>query len=256
MFSLDGKVALVTGGAGLYGRQILQAVAEAGATAFVASRNLAALEELAADHRKKGCDVTALQYDQAKESSVLKLRDEILSREGRIDVLVNNSVSRPMKEGFQSDASTFEDSMRVNATGLFTITRAFGDAMAERSTGAIINIGSIFGIVGPEPWVYEGTDMSGWAPDYFFHKGGMANFTRFAASYYGRFNVRCNCICPGGYFTENMPASFVERYSVRTMLGRLAGDTDLMGAIVFLASDASAYITGTAIPVDAGLSAK
>lgn len=256
MFSLKDKVALVTGGAGLYGRQIVRAVAEAGATTFVASRNLDALEKLAADHRERGDNVTALQYDQADETSVLKLRDEILSRTDRIDVLVNNSVSRPMKQAFQSDASTFEDSMRVNATGLFTMTRAFGDAMAERKGGAIVNTGSIFGLVGPEPWVYEGTDMSGWAPDYFFHKGGMTNFTRFTASYYGRFNVRCNCICPGGYFTEAMPASFVERYSVRTMLGRLAGDTDLMGAVVFLASDASAYVTGAIIPVDAGLSAK
>ena len=255
-FSLKGKVALVTGGAGLYGRQVLAAVAEAGATTFVASRNLEALEKVADEHRSRGEDVTALQYDQSDEASILALRDEILSRAGKCDVLVNNSVARPLKDGFQSELAMFDLSMRINATGLFAITRAFGDAMAERGGGSIINIGSIFGMVGVEPWVYEGTGMSGDYPDYFYTKGGMINLTRFLASYYGRQGVRCNCLCPGGYETETMPESFRERYCIRTCLGRLANDEDLKGAIVFLASDASAYITGANIPVDGGLTAK
>jgi NAD(P)-dependent dehydrogenase (short-subunit alcohol dehydrogenase family) len=255
-FSLKDKAALVTGGAGLYGRQILRAVAEAGAKTFVASRNVQGLEELAAKHRADGLDVTALQYDQGDEKSILALRDEVLARAGRCDVLVNNAVLRPMKKGYRDDASTFEQSMKVNATGLFIITRAFGDVMAEHGKGSIINIGSIQGMIGPDETIYCGTDISGWYPDYFFHKGGVINFTRFTASYYGSKGVRCNCVSPGGYQTEKHLPLFVKQYSERTFLGRMANDTDLMGVIVFLASDASVYITGTNIPADGGYTAK
>ena len=161
-----------------------------------------------------------------------------------------------MKKGYRDDAETFAESMKVNATGLFVITRAFGDLMAEQGSGSIINVGSIQGMIGPDPFIYRGTEMSGWYPDYFFHKGGIINFTRFIASYYGQKNIRCNCISPGGFLTEKMPEAFVRQYSEKTVLGRLASGTDLMGVIIFLASDASAYITGTNIPVDGGYTAK
>jgi NAD(P)-dependent dehydrogenase (short-subunit alcohol dehydrogenase family) len=255
-FSLYGKVALVTGGAGQYGRQIVDAVAQAGARVYVASRNLQALEEMAEEHRAQGLEVSALQYDQGEELSILHLRDTIMAREGRIDVLVNNSVLRPMKGGYSDHASTFAESMQVNGTGLFMITRAVGDAMAEAGRGSIINIGSIYGLVGPDPSNYAGTTMHSWVPDYYFHKGGMVNFTRFIASYYGQHGVRCNCIHPGGFRTDTMPEAFVRQYSAHTCLGRLASGTDLMGIIVFLAADASAYITGANIPVDGGYTAK
>ena len=255
-FSLNGKVALVTGGAGLYGRQIVRAVAEAGADTYVAARHIEPLEALAKDLRSDGRRVTALQYDQGDEPSILALRDAIVERSGRVDVLVNNSVARPMKQGYTGDAATFEESMHVNATGLFVITRAFGDVMAGQGAGSIINISSIQGLIGPDPTIYRGTSMSGWYPDYFFHKGGTINFTRFIASYYGARGVRCNALAPGGFRTDAMPEPFVRQYSDRTFLGRLANDTDLMGAVVFLASDASAYITGVTIPIDGGYTAK
>jgi NAD(P)-dependent dehydrogenase (short-subunit alcohol dehydrogenase family) len=252
---MKGKVALVTGGAGLYGRQIVEAVAEAGAETYIASRNLEALEKLAAAHREKGEMVTALQYDQGDEGSIVSLRDEIVRRSGRIDVLVNNSVARPMKKGWDDDPERFDYSMHINATGLWLITRAMGEPMIEQKSGSIINISSMMGMVGVEHLNYRGTDMSGWSPDYFFHKGGMINFTRLCASYYGRFDVRVNCISPGGYF-NNQPEPFVRNYSERTQLGRMGNDTDLKGVIVFLASEASAYITGANIPVDGGYTAK
>src|SRR5512133_1351873 len=197
-FSLHDKVALVTGGAGLYGRQILAALAEAGARTYVAARNVDALRALATEFQKQGCDVRALQYDQGDESSILALRDAVVAESGHCDILVNNAVSRPMKQGFRDDAAAFAASMRVNATGLFIITRAFGDQMAERGSGSIINIASIQGMIGPDPTIYRGTTMSGFYPDYFFHKGGVINFTRFIASYYGSAGVRCNCVSPGG----------------------------------------------------------
>ena len=255
-FSLRGKTALVTGGAGLYGRQIFRALAEAGAKTFAASRGQEALRALATRLSAEGLDATALRVDQGDEKSVLDLRDEILKQAGGLDALVNNAVLRPMKKGFSDDAAAFAESMKVNATGLFVITRAMGDIMAARGGGSIINIGSIHGMVGPDPPIYEGTEMHGWYPDYFFHKGGLINFTRFVASYYGARGVRCNCVSPGGFRTDKMPEAFVRNYSRRTFLGRLAGETDLMGIVVFLASDASSYITGANIAVDGGYTAK
>ena len=255
-FSLQNRVALVTGGAGLFGRQIVAALAESGAQTFVASRSIEPLEELAATHRAEGYDVTALSFDQGDETSVRALQKEIWKRSGRLDVLVNNAVARPMKNGWQSALETFAQSMAINATGLFAVTRAFGDAMSENGNGgSIINIGSIQGLIAPDPTIYKGTEMSGWSPDYFFHKGGMIKFTRFVASYYGAHAIRCNCLCAGGFF-NNQPEAFVRQYSERTFLGRMADDEDLMGAIVFLASDASRYVTGTSIPIDGGYTAK
>lgn len=255
-FSLQGRVAVVTGGAGLYGRQIVEAVAEAGAATFAASRNQESLRALADALRGRGLDVRALPLDLASEGSILALRDEVLARAGRIDVLVNNAVLRPMAKGCADTAAAFDASMKVNATGLFLITRAFGDAMAERGGGSIVNVGSIQGLVGPDPTNYAGTAMHGWYPDYFFHKGGLVNFTRFVASYYGARGVRCNAVHPGGLRTPNMPEAFVRAYASRTFLGRLAGETDLKGAVVFLASDASAYVTGAQLMVDGGYTAK
>lgn len=256
-FSLEGKVALITGGAGLYGKQLVAALAEAGATTIMASRNVEALQEVANEHNEQGRDVHALPLDQGDEASVLALRDTILDRFGRVDTLVNNAVLRPMKQQYLSDAESFAESMRVNATGLFIITRAFGDLMAERNEngGSIINIGSIYGMVGPDPTNYRGTDMNGWSPDYSFHKGAMVNYTKFIASYYGSKNIRCNCISAGGFFNDQ-PEQFVKQYSDHTCLGRMAGDDDLQGILVFLASDASIYITGANIPVDGGYTAK
>lgn len=255
-FSLAGKTALVTGGAGIAGRQLVRAMAEAGATTFVASRNLDSLKTLQETFKANGLSIIPLQYDQAEEDSILALRDAILAKTGRIDVLINNSVLRPMKGAYQDDAANFDKSMQVNATGLFMITRAMGDVMAAQGKGSIVNIASIQGVIGPDPTIYEGTDMSGWYPDYFFHKGGMINFTRFIASYYGAKGVRCNAMSPGGVQTDDHPEAFVKHYSDRTFLGRLINQTDLMGTAVFLASDASAYVTGVNLMVDGGYTAK
>jgi NAD(P)-dependent dehydrogenase (short-subunit alcohol dehydrogenase family) len=255
-FTLTGKVALVTGGAGIVGQGIFRALAESGATAITAARTLEKGEKLASVLRAEGLNAHAMICDQADEASVLSLRDQILGKWGRIDILVNNAVTRPMKEGHTGPASTFAASMEVNATGLFIITRAFGDVMAERKQGSIVNISSIQGVIGPDATLYEGLPMNGWYPDYFFHKGGMINFTRYVASYYGRFGVRCNGLIPGGFVQETTSPEFVRRYSARTFLGRMANPADIGGAVVFLAGDASAYITGANLPVDGGYTAK
>jgi NAD(P)-dependent dehydrogenase (short-subunit alcohol dehydrogenase family) len=185
---------------------------------------------------------------------VLALRDKVLRQFDRVDGLVNNSVLRPMKR-LDSPVSAWEESLRVNATGVFLMTRAFGKVMLEGRGGSIVNIGSMMGMVGPSLEFYEGTDMGTPAPDYFFHKGGMINLTRYFASVFGPGGIRVNCVSPGGYF-NHQPAPFLQRYNQRTMLGRMAGETDLAGAVVFLLSEASRYVTGVNLPVDGGYTAK
>ena len=256
MFKLDGKVALVTGGYGLYGSQITEALAEAGATVITASRSYDKNEEYAKELRARGLEVYADAYDQTDEESILALRDRLIEKYGHVDILVNNSVLRCMK-GFNSDAELFAKSMEANATGVFIITRAFGNHMAELGGGSIINIGSYMGSLAVNDTLYEGCpEINARAcPDYFFHKAGMNNLTRFMAAYYGPNGVRCNCLTLGGLF-NNQPAPFLEQYKKATFLGRMATNDDIKGMLVYLASDASKYTTGTVIPIDGGYSAK
>ncbi len=256
-FSLKGKVALVTGGAGLYGRQIVAALAEAGAETYIASRGVEALEVVAKEEREAGYNVTALQLDLADDKSIQRLHDEIIERSGRLDILVNNAVTRNACDGWDHPLAEFDKSLHINASALFKITELFADDMKKQQHGSIINIGSMMGMVGVEMANYEGTDMNpNPSPIYFYEKGGMINFTRWAASILGSHNIRVNCVSPGGLRSETQPERFVKQYNARTQLGRMANDTDLKGIIVFLGSDASAYITGTNIPVDGGYTAK
>jgi NAD(P)-dependent dehydrogenase (short-subunit alcohol dehydrogenase family) len=147
----------------------------------------------------------------------------------------------------------WESSMKTNATGLFAITRAFGEAMATQSRGSIVNIGSIQGMVGPDYSLYEGLNMQA-IPDYFFHKAGMVNLTRFFAAQLGPRGVRVNCLSPGGFFSGQSP-TFVERYAKATFLRRMAADGDLGGPVIFLLSEAARYVTGVNLPVDGGYTA-
>lgn len=252
-FSLQGRTIILTGGAGLFGRGLATQLAEAGANLVIASRNTAALAVVAREEAAKGHRVTAEFLDQGDESSVMKLIERVHAQFGRIDGLVNNAVARPMRSP-DDTVEAWVESMRINATGIFVLTRRVADVMAAQGGGSVVNISSIFGMVGPNLANYEGTDYQT-VPDYFFHKAGMINLTRYFASLYGPREVRINCVSPGGYFTGQHPA-FVERYRKATMLGRMAGDRDLGGAVVFLLSPASGYITGVNLPVDAGYTAK
>ena len=252
-FSLKGKVALLTGGAGLYGRQLCRALCEAGAEVYIASRNLEKLQEEA---ERSGA--AALRLDLDSDESIASVVDEIVKRSGRIDVLVNNAVSRSACGQWAENMDFFDRSLHTNASSLFVLTRRVAEVMKKQRSGSIVNIGSYMGLLGPNPVNYTGTEMFDFekaSPIYYYEKGGMSNFTRFAASVLGHWNIRVNCIAPGGYF-NHQPEPFVKQYSANTMLGRLANDTDLKGILVFLASDASAYVTGTVIPVDGGYTAK
>lgn len=253
-FKLNGHIILLTGGAGIYGRGLTADLASTGAMVIIASRNLEASEVVAREEREVGRDVVAETLDQASEESVVALCKSISQRYGRLDGLVNNAVARPMA-GAQASSSSWEESMRVNATGLFLMHRHFGEMMCEKKGGSIVNVGSIQGMVGPSLNIYEETGLAVGAPDYFFHKGGMVNLTRYYAGLYGPHGVRVNCLSPGG-FLSGQPEEFVRRYSEQTFLGRMGDKDDLGGSVIFLLSEAARYITGVNLPVDGGYTAR
>ena len=254
MFSLDGKVAVVTGGAGLYGRHIVQALAEAGASVVIASRTGSQIEKLAAEMRSIGLSVCSRTCDLASEKDILQLRDFLIERFGKLDILFNNAVARSGHGFLEMSGEEWEASMHVNSTGLFLACKHLSEPMRRQQSGSIVNIASIYGMVGPDFSIYEGTTLQNPA-NYSFSKGGMINFTRYLAALLGPVGVRVNCISPGGLSTPEMPERFGQQYAKRTLLGRMAGPDDIKGAAVFLASDASAYVTGVNLPVDAGWTA-
>jgi NAD(P)-dependent dehydrogenase (short-subunit alcohol dehydrogenase family) len=252
-FSLRGRIALVTAGAGpLFGSSISQALAEAGATVITASRSLEANEEFAAKLRAAGHDAHGLQFDLSDPDSIRQLHADVIERFGRLDVLVNSALARDGHVGRleEQDPETCLRAARGDFAGLFLICQQFLLDMVREQRGSIINISSIYGVVSNDPTIYEGTSMVQ-PPTYNFVKAGMINYTRYLACYYGRQGIRANCISPGGYFNQQ-PQAFVDHYCRRVPIGRMLGNDDIQGAVVFLASDASAYVTGTNLLVDGG----
>jgi Dehydrogenases with different specificities (related to short-chain alcohol dehydrogenases) len=254
-YCIKGKVAVVTGGYGLYGKQISVALAEAGATVIIASRNILKCEELAEELRTVDLDAKGMELDLGSEESIVKLIKQVVDEYGRIDILVNNAVTR---EGFKNiedlKKEDWEKSQLINSTGLMLITREAVAQMHKQKSGNIINISSIQGVVGPCFPVYGDTGKTS-GINYTYDKWGMVGFTKWLANFYGKFGIRANCISPGGYdpdLTRDENNEFVMNYKRSTPLGRFANEEDIKGSIVFLASDASAYVTGHNLVVDGG----
>jgi Dehydrogenases with different specificities (related to short-chain alcohol dehydrogenases) len=254
LFSLKGKVILVTGGAGKYGKCIVEGLAEAGGTVISASRNLTATQESVKAFREKELDVYALQVDQGDAASVIQLKEQIKKQFGKLDVFVNNAVSRPMKS-YDAPMKDFAESMRVNATGMVHLMREMTSLMIENGGGSIINIASMMGMFGPDLSNYEGTDMpTNPPPDYYFHNAGLINLTRYWARMMAGKNIRVNCVSPGGLFNNQHP-TFLANYTKKVPLGRMANQDDIKGLMVLLASEAGAYINGENILMDGGMHA-
>ena len=258
-FSLKGKKVLVTGGAAGYGVPVSEAVAEAGATVIiadiVASRHPNEPVQVVKDLRAAGYDAHSYYVDLGQEESITELHQQLSRDFGPMDVLINNAVARPMRS-YDDSLANWRKSLEINATGLLHITRLFAEDMIKQGRGNIINTASIYGMVAQTTWFYEGMPgalMS--PPDYYYNKAGMINLTRYLASVLGKDNIRVNAISPGGLGSEKTIEPFLSRYKQNTFLGRMAGPDDIKGAIVFLASDASAYVTGINLPVDAGFTA-
>jgi len=253
LLNLENKVILVTGGAGLYGSCIVEGLAEAGGTVITASRNLEKGQKVAQDFSDQGLDVHALEVDQADHNSVKALKNEILKTFGKLDVFVNNAVSRPMK-GYDDSLENFAESMRINATGMMDIVREMSELIGEGGGGSVINISSMMGMYGPDLSNYEGTNMGTPPPDYFFHNGGLITLTHYLARVLAGKNIRVNCVSPGGLFS-NQPERFVENYCKKVPVKRMANTDDIKGLVVLLASDAGAYINGENILMDGGMHA-
>ncbi len=253
---LSGKVVLQFGGSGLLGRALVIALARADATLIVASRDTAVLAADAASLQAEGRRVHLETVDLLDEGSIQQLCARIVAAHGRLDGMVYNAVSRPMT-AFGDSLAKWEESLRLNGTGFFAAVRACGDVMAGAGRGSIVNISSQMGLVGHNPYLYDGGPAVV-PPDYFFHKGGMINLTRYLASHYGPKGVRVNVVSPGGIFNPTKPpaAGFLDRYGRMTMLGRMAEAREIGGPVVFLLSDAASYVTGANLPVDGGYTAK
>lgn len=255
-FRLDGKIAIVTGGAGYYGKPICEALAEAGATVLVASRDVEKCQAFAATLLAQNQKAEGMHLDIAEETSIKSFIEQVKEKYGRIDILVNNAVSRKgFKNLEQLTKEDWENAQRINATGLMLITQAVINIMRPQNSGNIINISSIQGVVGPHFPVYGDTGMT--SPiNYTYDKWAMVGFTKWLANFYAKFNIRVNCISPGGYgpgVAESIGENeFVENYKKLTPMGRFADDEDIKGSVIFLASDASAYITGHNLIVDGG----
>lgn len=256
LFRLEGKVAIVTGGSGLYGKLVSLALAEMGAQVVIASRQAEACQAAAEELTSRRMFAVGATLDLQSEDSIKGLVKRVMKDYGRLDILVNNSVSR---EGLADLEATrkegWEAAQQVNGSGLMLMTQAAVVPMLEQGSGSIINIASIQGAVGPNFPVYGDTGMSS-GIEYTYAKWGMIGFTKWVANYYGRWGIRANAISPGGYNPELMEdeqkATFVDNYKRLTPLGRFAEDDDIKGPIVFLASEASRYVTGQNILVDGG----
>ncbi|MBB6001897.1 SDR family oxidoreductase [Arcicella rosea] len=264
LFSLVGKTAIVTGGTGLIGKKHCEALKAVGANVVVADIAQANPKAFA---ETLGENALGVNIDVTNETSLIDAKNEILARFGSIDILVNNAAINDMFENPELAASlsafekypleSFRKSLEVNVLGVFLCSQVFGAVMAEQGSGSIINIASTYGIVGPDQSIYRneaGEQLFFKSPSYPTTKGAIINFTRYLAAYWGNKGVRVNTLSPGGV-ENSQDEYFVKNYSAKTLLGRMATSSDYQGALIYLASDASAYMTGTNLVVDGGWTA-
>lgn len=253
LFDLTGRVVVVTGGAGHYGKCIVEGVLEAGATVIVTSRDPRSAKSDLQDYFGHQDRLTVMPLDQQVPASIESFVQALKGQYGKIDVFINNAVARPM-QGYNGDVEQFRQSMEVNATGMFHLLRELSDWMGESGGGSVINMASMMGTRGPDYFNYVGTSMGDLPPDYFFHNAGLINLSRFMCKKFAGRKVRFNCISPGGLF-NNQHEKFLANYCEKVPLGRMANPDDIKGLIVLLASDAGAYINGENILMDGGLNA-
>jgi NAD(P)-dependent dehydrogenase (short-subunit alcohol dehydrogenase family) len=258
--SLDGRVALVTGAAGHLGSALVEVLAELHATVTILDLDPSACRALA-DRITAEYDVEALPLavDLLDTSGVRSVPETILDRFGRLDVLVNCAamVNTAGLKGWvapfgEQGIEPWRAALEINLTAPFALIQACAEPLGESGHGSIVNVGSIYGLIGPDMRLYEDTDM-GNAAAYAASKGGLVQFTRWLATVLAP-NIRVNAISPGG-IQRGQPEAFRRRYETRTPLRRMAIEEDLKGALAFLATDLSAYVTGQNIVVDGGFTA-
>ena len=266
LFDLTSRVAVVTGGAGFLGQQFSEALSEAGANVVVADINQTSADEIANILNQKQGSAVGIGVDVTDPASVQGLMDQTLEKFNRLDILVNSAALDPKfdNQGQSQHVTSFEDfplsawndALEVNLTGMFLACQSAVRVMNKTGKGTLINICSTYGISGPDQRLYEslGEPRLYKPVCYSVSKAGVLGLTRYIATYYEGTEIRCNALTPGGVERDHDPA-FKEAYGSRTVLGRMAYPHEMKGAIVFLASDASSYMTGSNLVVDGGWTA-
>ncbi len=253
-FSLEGKLALVTGGCQNFGLEIASGLADAGAKVIITSRNQdKATEQAVALSEKLDTEIIGLSMDLNDEKSIVNLFKKIKKKFARLDILVNNAGGHsPEACGYleKETLTGWNAFIQPNLTGTFLMMREYAKLMMPHKKGNIINIASISSLVGRDRTIYS----DGMTPNpvaYTAAKAGLIGLSYDVAAYLGDYNIRVNCISPGG-FERNQPEAFVNAYSNKTMLKRMGQNGDLQGVVIFLASEAATYITGHNLLVDGG----
>ena len=239
---LQNKIIIITGGNGLLGKAIVSRILEEGAFCI----NLDITNETNKDLSKVNCDIT----NQDSIDEAIKL---IISKYNRIDGLVNNAYPRTKDWGNKFEEVTFaswKDNVDMQMSSSFYMCQKVLEHMKIQMSGSVINITSIYGVVGADFTVYKGTELTSPAA-YSAIKGGLINFTRYLASYFGKYNIRANCISPGGIFDKQNPI-FVKNYEKKVPMKRMGTPEDIAPSVTFLLSDDSKYITGQNLIVDGG----
>lgn len=263
-FALSGKTVIVTGGTGILGSLYCRRLAEAGAQVIIADLDQGKCDALADDiNNDTRGKAIGLSMDLSNEQSVIEWAKKVFTRVETIDVLINNAATKSANFFAPLEKFSLEDWNKVvgvNVTGIFLATREIGSVMAARGFGSIINICSIYGLVGPDQRIYEGSwyEELGGAINtplvYSATKGAVAAMTRYLATYWGHRGVRTNTLTPGGV-GSGQNGIFHKKYSERVPMGRMADAEEMVGALIFLASDASSYVNGQNIIVDGGWTA-
>jgi NAD(P)-dependent dehydrogenase (short-subunit alcohol dehydrogenase family) len=250
-FDLSGKVAIVTGAGGYLGAQICQGLGDAGAFIVIACRNNDKAQSVRTALEMKRIESITVGLDVTDEISVRGALEKVFSRYGRIDILVNNAGVATNRMVEELDLLEWNRVVAVNLTGTFLCSKIFCEPMLSQRRGSVINVSSIYGVVAPDQRIYGDTGRNS-SLVYAATKAGIIQMTRYLAVYWADKGVRVNCISPGGILRNQEP-DFVNRYSSRVPMNRMASLKDIPGAVVFLASDASSYITGQNIVIDGGL---
>jgi NAD(P)-dependent dehydrogenase (short-subunit alcohol dehydrogenase family) len=250
IFSCENKTAIVTGGCGLIGREIARGLSQYGANVYVADQNDPVGKKLVDQNIK------FLNLDITSENSVQEVLQRVFKDRGKIDVLVNCVYPRTGDWGSKFENVNF-DSWRLNVDnhlgGYFLVCKEAAMIMKDHGGGSIINLASIYGIVAPDFSIYEGTEMT-MPVAYASIKAGIIALTKYIATYFGNYKIRANTVSPGGIF-DNQAPSFVEQYSRKTPLGRMGKPGEIVGAVIYLASDASSFVTGHNLVIDGGWTA-
>jgi len=261
-FRLDGKVALVTGGAGILGRQFCAGLAQAGASVAVVDLDQASTDDCA---RSLGLQAAGFACDVADPDSVAACVTAVLTRFGAIDILHNNAATksddvRKFFTPFEDYAlDTWRQVMSVNIDGMFLMAQAVGKHMLARGQGGtVIQTASIYGLVGPDSRIYEGSDYLGGAINtpavYAASKAAVVGLTRWLSTHWAQQGIRVNCLVPGGV-SSGQNNVFSDKYAQRVPMGRMAQADEMVPALLYLASDASSYVTGQVLAVDGGWTA-